>query len=253
MPRDTTSGAGLAPVAERVDELNARYRHHGATAVLERALTDAQVGRVAMVSSFGAESVVLLHLVSVIAPETPVLFIDTRMLFAETLDYQRELAEKLHLCDIRTIRARKTRTDFEDPDGTLHQFNTDACCAVRKVEPLERALSNFDGWITGRKRYQGASRASVDFFESETDIRIKVNPLAHWGREDLEEYMINNRLPRHPLVAKGYPSIGCAPCTSPVKPGEDTRAGRWRGSDKTECGIHFINGRAVRYQKEPTA
>jgi phosphoadenosine phosphosulfate reductase len=242
MPRDLHQGR----VSDRVTLLNDRYRHHGATAVLEHALKDSDLGRVALVSSFGAESVVLLHLVSVIAPETPVLFVDTRMLFQETLDYQREVAEKLHLCDIRTIRASQPRVSFEDPDGTLHQFNTDACCAVRKIEPLERALSTFDGWITGRKRYQGATRQAVEFFENEGDFRIKVNPLAHWGREDLEDYMVNNRLPRHPLVAKGYPSIGCAVCTTPVKPGEDPRAGRWRNSEKVECGIHFINGKAVR-------
>ena len=242
MPRDVPAGA----VADRVTALNARYRHHSATAVLEHALKDVDLGQVALVSSFGAESVVLLHLVSVIAPETPVLFIDTRMLFAETLDYQRELAETLHLCDVRTIRAAQPRVAFEDPDNTLHQFSTDACCNVRKVEPLERALKSFDGWITGRKRYQGGRREAVEFFEAEGDIRIKVNPLAHWGPEDIQDYMINNRLPRHPLVAKGFPSIGCAPCTTPVKPGEDPRAGRWRNSDKTECGIHFINGKAVR-------
>lgn len=246
MPRDLPEGT----VADRVTALNTRYRHHGATAVLEHALKDIDVGRVALVSSFGAESVVLLHLVSVIAPETPVLFVDTRMLFQETLDYQRELAEKLHLCDVRTIRATQPRVAFEDPDNTLHQFSTNSCCAVRKVEPLERALKEFDGWITGRKRYQGSTRQTVEFFEAEAEARIKVNPLAHWGREDLEEYMVENRLPRHPLVAKGYPSIGCAPCTSPVAEGEDPRAGRWRGSEKTECGIHFINGRAVRAPKE---
>ena len=245
MPRDL-GGLHAGPVAERVQALNARYRHHSATAVLEHALKDDDLGKVALVSSFGAESVVLLHLVSVIAPETPVLFVDTRMLFKETLDYQRELAEKLALCDLRTIRAHPKKVEFEDPDGTLHQFNTDACCAIRKVEPLERALKDFDGWITGRKRFQGATRQEVDFFEAEGETRIKVNPLAHWGREDLEDYIVNNRLPRHPLVAQGYPSIGCAPCTSKVAPGEDPRAGRWRGSQKTECGIHFINGKPVR-------
>lgn len=237
--------APLAPVAERVADLNARYRHHGATAVLERAMTDPQVGRIALVSSFGAESVVLLHLVSVIDRTTPVLFIDTEMLFAETIAYQAEVAGKLGLT-ITRITADRAKLAFEDPDNILHQFNTDACCALRKTEPLERALSGYDAWITGRKRYQGATRAAVDFFETEGDIRIKVNPLAHWDRADLEDYMVNNRLPRHPLVAKGYPSIGCAPCTSPVKPGEDPRAGRWRNSEKVECGIHFINGRAVR-------
>jgi len=249
MPRDLNPG----PVIDRVATLNTRYRHHSATAVLEHALKDADLGRVALVSSFGAESVVLLHLVSVIAPETPVLFIDTRMLFAETLDYQRELAEKLHLCDIRTIRANPARLALDDPDGTLHQFNTDACCGLRKVEPLERALAGFDGWITGRKRYQGSTRDAVEFFEAEGETRIKVNPLAHWGREDLEDYIVNNRLPRHPLVAKGYPSIGCAPCTSPVKPGEEQRAGRWRGSHKTECGIHFVDGKPVRTKQENAA
>ena len=250
MPRDTQSGAGLAPVADRVADLNARYRHHGATAVLERALTDAQVGRVALVSSFGAESVVLLHLLSVIDRKTPVLFIDTQMLFPETLAYQAELAEKLELTDLRIIRAEPAKLAFEDPDNTLHQFSTDACCALRKTEPLERALLGFDAWITGRKRYQGETRQTIDFFEVETEKRMKINPLAHWGRENLEEYITENRLPRHPLVARGYPSIGCAPCTSPVKPGEDPRAGRWRGSAKTECGIHFIGGRAVRVKND---
>ncbi|MEZ5772333.1 MAG: phosphoadenylyl-sulfate reductase [Defluviimonas denitrificans] len=231
---------------DRVSALNESYRHHSATAVLERALHDPEVGNLALVSSFGAESVVLLHLVSVVAPGTPVIFIDTQMLFPETLEYQRELAEKLNLTDLRTIRADRRDTDFEDPDGTLHQFNTDACCALRKVVPLERALKGFDGWITGRKRYQAGTRAALEFFENEENKRLKVNPLAHWGREDIEEYMVNNRLPRHPLVARGYPSIGCAPCTSPVKEGEDPRAGRWRGSQKQECGIHFVGGKVVR-------
>ncbi len=237
---------GFSSIADRVALLNDRYRHHAAVSVLEHSLGDEDVGRTALVSSFGAESVVLLHMISVIDRTLPVLFIDTEMLFAETLAYQQEVAERLSLTNIISVKADPKRLAFEDPDNTLHQFNTDACCAIRKTEPLERALSGYDAWITGRKRYQGAARASVDFFEAEGDLRIKVNPLAHWGKEDLQDYIINNRLPRHPLVAKGYPSIGCAPCTSPVKPGEDERAGRWRGTAKTECGIHFINGKAVR-------
>ena len=249
MPLDRHAG----PVAERVAALNTRYRHHSATAVLEHSLKDTDLGRVALVSSFGADSVVLLHLVSVIAPETPVLFVDTRMLFPETLEYQRQLAETLHLCDVRTIRAAQPKVAFEDPDNTLHQFNTDACCGVRKVEPLERALAGFDGWITGRKRFQNADREALQFFENEGDHRIKVNPLAHWGREDLAEYIVNNRLPRHPMVAKGYPSIGCAPCTSAVAPGEDPRSGRWRGQQKSECGIHFSGGTAARSKQETAA
>jgi phosphoadenosine phosphosulfate reductase len=248
------SGAGLAPVAPRVAALNTRYRHHGAVAVLDHALRDPELGRVALVSSFGAESVVLLHLVSVVAPSTPVLFIDTRMLFPETLAYQRDLADRLDLRDVRIIRAGLTDLAVTDPDGALNTRNTDACCDLRKTVPLNRALSGFDAWITGRKRYQGDTRAALEFFEEEQGTgRIKVNPLAHWGKDDVADYMLNNRLPRHPLVAKGFPSIGCAPCTSPVKPGEDERAGRWRGSDKTECGIHFIDGRMVRAPAQDTA
>lgn len=242
----TPPEADTSEIDARVAELNDRYRHHAAVAVLERALKDPAVGNVSLVSSFGAESVVLLHMVSVIAPGTPVLFIDTQMLFPETLEYQRTLADKLKLTDIRSIVAADAALALDDPDGTLHQFSTDACCALRKTVPLENALREFDAWITGRKRYQGSTRADINFFEVETPTRIKINPLAMWGREDLEEYMVENRLPRHPLVAKGYPSIGCAPCTSPVKPGEDPRAGRWRGAAKTECGIHFIGGKAVR-------
>ncbi|MDP5308027.1 phosphoadenylyl-sulfate reductase [Paracoccus spongiarum] len=230
----------------RAERLNGRYRHHAAIDVLRRAVSDPELGRVALVSSFGAESVVLLHMVSVVAPGLPVLFIDTQMLFPETLDYQREVSARLGLTDVRVIRASEAEVARHDPDGTLHRFDTDACCDFRKTVPLERALSGFDAWITGRKRFQGGQRTELEFFEPEPPLRLRVNPLAHWRASDVQDYMIENNLPRHPLVAKGYPSIGCAPCTSPVKPGEDPRSGRWRGSDKTECGIHFIGGRMVR-------
>jgi len=238
--------APLSPVAERVAHLNARYAAHSAISVLERALTDPQVGRVAMVSSFGADSVALLHMMSVIDRSVPVIFIDTEMLFPETLDYQREVAGRLGLTDLRVITPDRTGTFLADPANDLHRRDPDACCALRKVAPLAAAIAPFDGWVTGRKRFQGGRRAALQFFEAEDDRRIKVNPLAHWTKDDVIDYMINNRLPRHPLVAKGYPSIGCAPCTSPVKPGEDERAGRWRGQAKDECGIHFANGRTVR-------
>jgi phosphoadenosine phosphosulfate reductase len=233
-------------VAARVAALNARYRHHSAISVLEHALTDSDTGRVAMVSSFGAESVALLHMVALVDRATPVLFIDTEMLFPETLAYQREVADWLGLRDLRVIRASRTRMAARDPEGLLHQSDPDACCALRKTEPLEHALAPFDAWITGRKRFQSGSRAALEFFEAEGADRIKINPLAHWAREDVADYMVNNRLPRHPLVARGYPSIGCAPCTTPVAAGEDPRAGRWRGSEKEECGIHFVDGRMVR-------
>ncbi|WP_238547973.1 phosphoadenylyl-sulfate reductase [Meridianimarinicoccus roseus] len=242
MQPDTHPGTS----AERAALLNQRYRHHSATAVLDRALSDAQVGKVGMVSSFGAESVVLLHMVAVVNPNTPVLFIDTQMLFEETLAYQSDVAQALGLTDVRRIRARALDVAVEDRDGTLHQRDTDACCDLRKTRPLERALSDFDAWITGRKRYQAGTRAALDFFDTDGEDRLKINPLAHWTPQDVQDYMVNNRLPRHPLVAHGYPSIGCAPCTSKVKPGEDPRAGRWRGQQKEECGIHIVDGKIVR-------
>jgi phosphoadenosine phosphosulfate reductase len=238
--------APLAPIGRRVAALNDRFRHHGAFAVLERAMTDPEVGRIALVSSFGAESVVLLHMVAVLDRSTPVLFLDTAMLFSETLAYQADLAAGLGLTDVRIVTPDPLDLFHRDPDGLLHQQDPDACCRLRKTGPLQGALAQFDAWITGRKRFQGPARADLEFFETEGDRRIKINPLAHWGRADVLDYILNNRLPRHPLVARGFRSIGCAPCTSVVHQDEDDRAGRWRGFEKQECGIHFADGRPVR-------
>lgn len=236
---------------DRAERLNQRYKRHAAIEVMRHALNDPDLGKVALVSSFGAESVVLLHMVSIAAPGTPVLFIDTQMLFPETIAYQLEVSQKLQLTDVQVITATEKEVALNDPDGTLHQYSTDSCCNFRKTVPLERALSGYDGWITGRKRFQGGERKELSFFEAEPPSRLRVNPLAHWRPADVQEYMAENKLPRHPLVAKGYASIGCAPCTSPIKPGEDPRAGRWRGSQKTECGIHFIGGQMVRAGANP--
>ncbi len=234
-------------ISARVARLNDRYRHHSATSVLEHALRDHDLGRVALVSSFGAESVALLHLVAMVERATPVIFIDTEMLFTETLVYQQELAERLNLQNLSIIRARREAVFERDNEGLLHLYDPDACCALRKTEPLQQALAGLDGWITGRKRYQGGQRQTLEFFEAEQGTgRIKVNPLAHWTSADVQEYIAENRLPRHPLVTKGYPSIGCAPCTTRVGDGEDPRAGRWRDTAKTECGIHFAGGRVTR-------
>ena len=187
----------------------------------------------------------LLHLAAMIKRDVPVLFIDTEMLFAQTLVYQQEVAERLRLSNLQIIRADDLAT--HDAAGTLHQSDSNACCALRKSQPLQTALAPYRGWITGRKRYQSGTRATLDFFEVESGTgRIKVNPLARWARQDIRDYMDENRLPRHPLVARGYPSIGCAPCTSKVHAGEDARAGRWRAQDKDECGIHFVDGKMVR-------
>ncbi len=237
------ANGGSADLAEKVAALNARFKHHSATSVMEGALRDA--GNIALVSSFGAESVVLLHMAAVIDPMVPVLFVDTELLFTETLVYQQEVSERLGLRNVQVIKADDIAD--KDPYGALRFSDTDACCALRKTVPLQKALKGFDGWITGRKRFQSGTRAALDFFEVEEGTgRIKINPLAHWAPEDVRAYMDENRLPRHPLVAKGYPSIGCAPCTSPVAEGEDPRAGRWRNQNKEECGIHVVDGKFVR-------
>lgn len=237
--------APLAPLDERARDLNARYAHHAAMDVLEHALFDPQVGSIAMVSSFGAESVALLHMVSVIDRSTPVLFLDTEMLFPETLEYQRELSGRLGLSNVSVIKPDRNNVFLKDPNGGLHKTNPDACCDMRKTVPLNKALAGYDAWVTGRKRFHGGKRASLEFFEA-GDGKLKINPLAHWSAENMRDYIDNNKLPKHPLASKGFSSVGCLPCTTRTAPGEDPRAGRWRGQDKEECGIHFVDGKIVR-------
>lgn len=233
------------PLAQdRITRMNHTARVMQARGVLTRAVAD--ITPLALVSSFGAESVVLLHLVAQIAPDLPVLFVDTEMLFPETLAYQERLAKDLALTGIRRIRPDAGALAVTDPDSTLHRRDPDACCALRKTDTLEAALAGYGGWITGRKRFQAGTRQDLDIHETDEAGRIKINPLAFWDRDDIAAYIAAHDLPRHPLVARGYPSIGCAPCTTAVAPGEDDRAGRWRGLDKVECGIHFGNGRLQR-------
>ncbi|MFA8442506.1 phosphoadenylyl-sulfate reductase [Yoonia sp.] len=226
------------PLKELAERRNILHRKSDAQTVLRHALTDVQIGKVALVSSFGAESVVLLHMAAQIDKATPVIFLDTEMLFPETLTYQRKVADMLGLTDVRVITPHRDALLTEDVDGLLHQSDTNACCNLRKTRPLADALQEFDGWITGRKQFQGGTRATLPLFEKD-GRKIKVNPLAQWTAQDLQAYIIAHNLPRHPLVAKGYPSVGCMPCTTRVGDHEDQRAGRWRGSEKTECGIHF--------------
>ena len=226
------------PIQQRISMLRRTTDTLSAQEVLQGVL-DGRAGKIAMVSSFGADSVVLLHMIAQIDPTTPVLFLDTRMLFRATLLYQQEVAQHLGLTDVRVITPDPGEVLVRDNEGLLYHADTNACCALRKVEPLQNALSEFDGWITGRKRHQSQTRAQLDVWEDDGAGRLKVNPLAGWSVEDLQNYMTTHDLPRHPLVAKGYPSIGCEPCTFRQKPGLDARSGRWAGQAKTECGIHL--------------
>jgi len=201
-------------------------------------------GRVAMVSSFGSESAVLLHMLSEIDPDTPVLFLNTGKLFGETLRYRDRLQDRLGLGDVRSLAPHALQRVARDPDDTLWSRDTDACCSLRKVNPLRHALEGFDAQITGRKRFQTRERAAmaaVEHFEG----RFRFNPLADWSQADLDSYMNRHDLPRHPLVEDGYPSIGCMPCTRRVAPGEGYRDGRWAGLDKDECGIHGLDGDGI--------
>jgi len=193
--------------------------------------------RVALVSSFGTESAVLLHLVSEIDKAAPVIFLDTGKLFPETLHYRDTLVGRLGLQDVRSVRPNERALALADPAGLLWESDPDVCCWQRKVEPLDEALAGFPAWITGRKRFQGGLRAVLPLIEREGD-RVKVNALAPWSAEQLRRYIDEHDLPRHPLEAQGYRSIGCAPCTRPTAPGQDPRDGRWAGRNKTECGIH---------------
>lgn len=249
MPLDVLFGAtdGPADAQARASELSAAYDGRSPDAILRATLfNELPRGKTALVSSFGAESALLLARVAVVDPSTPVLFLDTRKHFEETLFYRDALITRLGLTDVRIIEPEPVDLAQGDADGSLHQRDTDACCHIRKVLPLERALAPFDAWITGRKRSQSATRSSLQLFEAEASGRLKVNPLADWTTDDVARAVERLDLPPHPLVAEGFPSIGCAPCTTRVKPGEDARAGRWRGSGKTECGIHFENGRISR-------
>jgi len=224
---------GSAALARRLD---AELRHAGPTEIL-RAAIETFGDEVAVVSSFGAESAVLLHMAAAEKPDIPVLFLDTGMLFGQTLDYRRQLAARLGLTGVRDLRPRFEDLAIGDPSADLWKTDTDACCNIRKVIPLDIALGGYSAWITGRKRFHGGARLRLPIVES-ADGRLKFNPLANWSKADLEAYAAEHGLPEHPLVAFGYPSVGCWPCTVAVEDGADLRSGRWAGSQKTECGIH---------------
>lgn len=220
----------------RFAQLRERAEGLSGAALLEAAF-ETLPGRIAVVSSFGAESAVLLHLVAQVDPAVPVIFLETGKHFPETLMYRDRLVGRLGLSDVRSVRPDPQDLKKPDPDGRLWARNADLCCHLRKVLPLERALSGFDAWVTGRKRFQGTTRAALPPVER-NDGRIKVNPLYDWTKDDVEQLFAETGLPRHPLVAEGYPSIGCLPCTRRPAEGKGERDGRWAGQTKTECGIH---------------
>jgi phosphoadenosine phosphosulfate reductase len=247
MPRafDRKASFELDPATRtKLSQLQARAEGRDAPGVVELAVREFP-GRTALVSSFGSESVVLLHLVARVDPTTPILFLNTGKLFGETLRYRDRLQDELGLVDIRSIGPHPADRVRLDSDGTLWSRDTDSCCDFRKVMPIKQALEGFDAQITGRKKFQTRERASmelVEYFEG----RFRFNPLAEWTLQDLEDYAAKHNLPRHPLVDDGYPSIGCMPCTRRVAAGGGYRDGRWSGLDKDECGIHSgVDGEGI--------
>jgi phosphoadenosine phosphosulfate reductase len=237
-------GANDPAIRARLTRLQTSAKGRDAHRLLEFALKEEFAGETAVVSSFGSESAVLLHLVAEIDPTTPVLFLNTGKLFGETLRYRDRLQDELGLGDIRTLGPHPSDRQTIDPDGTLWSRDTDACCNFRKVTPIRRALDGFAAQITGRKRFQTLARHEmhrVEYFEG----RFRFNPLADWSQADLEAYVAQYNLPKHPLVDDGYPSIGCMPCTRRVHAGESYRDGRWAGLVKDECGIHGLDGEGI--------
>lgn len=201
-------------------------------------------GKIVLASSLGVDSAVLLHMVAQIDKSVPVIFLDTGKHFRETLGYRDLLVSDLGLTDFRNIIPDRADLKKFDPQGTLNETDPDACCGIRKVAPLDGAISGFTARITGRKRYQTPDRKDMPILET-GGRQVKVNPLAYWSAKDVTAYMRKHDLPPHPMLALGFLSIGCQPCTTRVADGEDPRAGRWRNHDKTECGIHYIDGKWV--------
>lgn len=210
---------------------------------LTRAIAEYQ-GQIALASSLGVDSAVMLHLVSQIDKDLPIIFLDTGKHFRETLHYRDMLISDLGLTNFQNITPDHKALRAEDPDGTLHQSAPDACCDLRKVRPLDGVIRGYAARITGRKRYQTPDRVDMPILEPDGP-QAKVNPLAYWTAKDVTRYMRKHDLPPHPLLSLGYLSIGCQPCTTRVADGEDPRAGRWRNSEKTECGIHYVDGKWV--------
>jgi phosphoadenosine phosphosulfate reductase len=227
------------PDLPSAEELDQALRNHSSADVIRAALQAVGRERLAVVSSFGTESAALLKVMADVDPAIPVIFLDTGWLFEETLAYRDTLIATLGLRDVRSIKPLEETLSREDPDRELWFSDPDACCRIRKVEPLARALAPFSAWINGRKRFQGGLRAAIPVVEQD-GTRLKFNPFANVTREQIEAIYAAAKLPPHPLVASGFLSVGCMPCTSRTSPDEDARAGRWRGRPKTECGIHTV-------------
>ncbi len=229
-------------------QLRGKYGHLSGGSLLEALVSNELGGQIMLSSSFGAESAVLLDLVAQVDPTIPVIFLDTRRLFGETLRYQKTLADHLGLEDVRIVRPDDGVLQRLDPEDMLFASDPDKCCEIRKVAPLDKILTKmgnlgFKAWITGRKNFQSDTRSAMPSIEADADF-IKINPLSDWSSDDIKQAFLAKNLPPHPLVADGFKSLGCMPCTVRVAEGADARSGRWAGRTKSECGIHISRSAA---------
>lgn len=239
---DIVTGGSMSveEATDRAADLMKRYGHLQGVSLIEPMVHEEFNGKITMTSSFGTEAAALLALVAEVDANLPIIFLDTRKLFGETHTYREQLVDQLGLTNIKIMRPDENKLKADDPDGMLFASDVAKCCYLRKVEPLQRALTGYDAWLTGRKRFHGGERDALPAIET-AGTRIKINPLAGYKPEDIDDIFEHRALPRHPLQAEGFLSIGCMPCTDRVDPGTtDVRAGRWAGQDKTECGIHYI-------------
>ena len=238
-------GAVSAEVlGERAEALRVAYGGYDGLELLRVMVEDVFPGRIAVMSSFGAEAAVLLDLVSQVHRATPVFFLETGKLFRETLDYATDLVTHLGLTDVRVLRPDNGDIEILDANLNLWQRNPDLCCFIRKVAPLQAALEGFDACVTGRKRFHNGARVTTEGIEA-LNGRITINLLANWTHDAVRAAFVERGLPEHPLRAEGYASIGCTTCTRRIAEEEGIRDGRWHGTAKTECGIHLpqpVNG-----------
>lgn len=229
---------------ELQQSLEAAFVEGGAEELIRRAYL--QFGdRLVATSSFQTQSVPLLKIISRVAPELRILFLDTGFHFPETIQFMNECRERFGLNVVR-LESLIGHRDFLAEHGKLYETNPHMCCYLNKVEPLQRALKDCDAWLSGIRRDQTSLRRDSEVVSRQADGRWKICPMLEWTEEMVSNYIRVHGLPQHPLHDAGYLSIGCAPCTQPVAAGQSPREGRWAGREKTECGIHVENGRVVR-------
>ncbi len=200
--------------------------------------------RLMMTTAFGKSGMVILDLIKDIIPNLHIHFIDTRFHFKETMDYIKLVEDSFQI----KIHLQKPLVSLEsfiaDHGPRLYETNPDLCCHVNKVEPMDRLLKSYQGWISGLRRDQSKSRATTEPLEILEPDLLKVHPLVHWTRSDVENHIKDHKIPLHPLFSQGYLSIGCEPCTRPASNPDDERSGRWAGKEKTECGLHLFRKKA---------